>query len=94
MSRDTAPRRRSGLSNFEKRILARGRLVTLDSAALSDREIARELRLSQPSISAHRWFLRSVIPVVGLGQHRLGPATHTLAELVHRVNRIHSISPE
>ena len=60
MSGNVRIRRRSRLSNLEKRMLVRGRLIDPDSERCSDREIARELGLSQPFVSAQRRFVRSV----------------------------------
>lgn len=60
MSDNLSARRRSRLSNIEKRMLVRGRLATPDSAGLSDRQIARELGLSQPFVSAQRRVVRAV----------------------------------
>ena len=64
MSGNVRTRRRSRLSNFEKRMLVRGRLIAPDSEGLSDRQIARELGLSQPFVSAQRRFVRGVLDEV------------------------------
>ena len=61
MSGNVRTRRRSRLSNLEKRMLVRGRLVAPDAADLSDREIARELGVSQPFVSAQRRFVRKAL---------------------------------
>lgn len=57
-------RRRSRLSNAEKRLMAIGRLSEPDAEGLSDRAIARELGVSQPFVSALRRH--------GVGTHQNG----------------------
>lgn len=49
-----AMRRRSRLSNAEKRLMVIGRLSEPDAEGLTDRAIARELGVSQPFVSALR----------------------------------------
>lgn len=82
MSGNLSARRRSRLSNSEKRMLVRGRLAAPDAARLSDRQIARELGVSQPFVSAQRRVVRGVeaesVPAENARQMNAGPTSHPM----------------